>query len=87
MTIMHSRTLTRVACTDTGSAVLIVEDNKMNREMLTRRLERKGFTVVEAGDTTTALSIARRRPIGVAKPIAFDRPVQTIHQLLSARSR
>lgn len=51
--------------TDTGSAVLIVEDNEMNREMLTRRLKRKGFTVVEAGDAMTALSIARSQPIGV----------------------
>lgn len=53
------------ALTDTGSAVLIVEDNEMNREMLTRRLKRKGFTVVEAGDAMTALSIARSQPIGV----------------------
>lgn len=53
------------AVTETGSAVLIVEDNEMNREMLTRRLKRKGFTVLEAGDAMTALSIARSQPIGV----------------------
>ncbi len=50
---------------ETGTAVLLVEDNEMNREMLTRRLKRKGFTVLEAGDATTALSIARSCPIGV----------------------
>jgi CheY-like chemotaxis protein len=30
--------------------VLIVEDNEMNRDMLSRRLERKGYTVVMAVD-------------------------------------
>ena len=30
--------------------ILIVEDNEMNRDMLSRRLERKGFTVVMAED-------------------------------------
>jgi CheY-like chemotaxis protein len=30
--------------------VLLVEDNEMNRDMLSRRLERKGFEVVIAAD-------------------------------------
>jgi CheY-like chemotaxis protein len=29
---------------------LLVEDNEMNRDMLSRRLERKGYTVVSARD-------------------------------------
>lgn len=45
--------------------VLIVEDNEMNREMLSRRLRRKGFVVLEAADATSGLMIARSRPIGV----------------------
>jgi two-component system, cell cycle response regulator DivK len=48
-----------------AASVLLVEDNALNREMLTRRLKRKGFTVLEAGDATTALSIARSQPVGV----------------------
>ena len=48
-----------------GDAVLVVEDNEMNREMLSRRLKRKGFVVLEAGDATVALMIARSRPVGV----------------------
>ena len=32
------------------SKILLVEDNEMNRDMLTRRLERKGFEVVIAVD-------------------------------------
>ncbi len=30
--------------------ILIVEDNEMNRDMLSRRLERRGYTTVIAGD-------------------------------------
>lgn len=30
--------------------ILLVEDNEMNRDMLTRRLQRHGFTVCSAGD-------------------------------------
>src|SRR4051812_33215163 len=32
------------------SKILIVEDNEMNRDMLSRRLERKGFSIVMAVD-------------------------------------
>jgi len=30
--------------------ILLVEDNEMNRDMLSRRLERKGYSVVAAHD-------------------------------------
>lgn len=30
--------------------ILIVEDNEMNRDMLSRRLERKGFSIIMAED-------------------------------------
>lgn len=45
--------------------VLLVEDNDMNREMLTRRLRRRGFTVLEAADAAAGLRIARAQPVGV----------------------
>jgi len=38
--------------------VLLVEDNEMNRDMLSRRLERKGFSVVFALDGQQAVSLA-----------------------------
>jgi two-component system, cell cycle response regulator DivK len=38
--------------------LLLVEDNEMNRDMLSRRLERKGFTVVMAIDGAQALVMA-----------------------------
>jgi CheY-like chemotaxis protein len=41
------------------SAILIIEDNAMNREMLSRRLERRGFTVLLASDGQTGIEIAR----------------------------
>ena len=35
--------------------LLLVEDNEMNRDMLTRRLKRKGFKIDAAGDGKQAL--------------------------------
>jgi CheY-like chemotaxis protein len=39
--------------------ILLVEDNEMNRDMLSRRLERRGFTVVIAADGEVGLNQAR----------------------------
>src|SRR5205814_4828822 len=38
---------------------LLVEDNELNRDMLSRRLERKGFDVLMAADAAEGLSLAR----------------------------
>jgi CheY-like chemotaxis protein len=40
--------------------ILLVEDNEMNRDMLSRRLERKGYAVVCALDGQQGLDLARR---------------------------
>ena len=40
------------------SKILLVEDNEMNRNMLTRRLERKGFEVVIAVDGQSGIDMA-----------------------------
>ena len=43
--------------------LLLVEDNELNRDMLLRRLERRGFAVVIAVDGLEALAAAaRERP-------------------------
>jgi CheY-like chemotaxis protein len=43
--------------------ILLVEDDEMNRDMLGRRLSRKGFEVIEAVDGEQALALAgARRP-------------------------
>ena len=39
--------------------ILLVEDNEMNRDMLVRRLERRGFEVSSAADGQEALTLAR----------------------------
>jgi CheY-like chemotaxis protein len=38
--------------------ILLVEDNEMNRDMLSRRLERKGYAVVMAVDGQQAVEMA-----------------------------
>jgi two-component system cell cycle response regulator DivK len=40
--------------------ILLVEDNEMNRDMLSRRLQRKGFLVEMAVDGQLGLEAARR---------------------------
>ena len=40
------------------SKILVVEDNEMNRDMLTRRLVRQGFTVVSAVDGPNGVAMA-----------------------------
>jgi CheY-like chemotaxis protein len=43
--------------------ILIVEDNPMNRDMLSRRLQRRGFEVIAAEDGERGLEVAAaRRP-------------------------
>jgi CheY-like chemotaxis protein len=39
--------------------ILLVEDNEMNRDMLSRRLERKGYLVVTAQDGSQGYLLAR----------------------------
>src|SRR5262245_52200404 len=39
--------------------ILLVGGNQMNREMFARRLERKGFQVVPAGNGQEAVALAR----------------------------
>jgi two-component system cell cycle response regulator DivK len=38
--------------------ILIVEDDEMNRDMLSRRLERRGYEVLLAGDGAEGLRVA-----------------------------
>ena len=42
-------------------SILIVEDNEMNRDMLSRRLARRGFDVLVAEDGPQGLAVARER--------------------------
>jgi CheY-like chemotaxis protein len=40
--------------------LLLVEDNEMNRDMLSRRLQRRGYDVVVAVDGEQGVALARR---------------------------
>jgi CheY-like chemotaxis protein len=40
--------------------ILLVEDNEMNRDMLSRRLQRRGYEVVVALDGEQGIEMARR---------------------------
>ncbi|MBL8587592.1 MAG: response regulator [Methylobacteriaceae bacterium] len=40
------------------TVILLVEDNEMNRDMLTRRLQRNGFEVICAPDGPTGVRLA-----------------------------
>ena len=43
------------------TTILIVEDNEMNRDMLSRRLERKGYEILIAVDGHMGVEVARTR--------------------------
>jgi CheY-like chemotaxis protein len=40
--------------------ILLIEDNEMNRDMLSRRLQRRGYEVVCATDGQTGVDMARQ---------------------------
>jgi two-component system cell cycle response regulator DivK len=43
------------------TTILIVEDNEMNRDMLSRRLERKGYQILIAMDGAMGIEVARQK--------------------------
>jgi CheY-like chemotaxis protein len=43
------------------TTILVVEDHEMNRDMLSRRLQRKGFEVIMAVDGGQGIELARAR--------------------------
>ncbi len=43
------------------STILIIEDNEMNRDMLSRRLQRKGYDVLIALDGESGIDLARSK--------------------------
>ena len=40
--------------------ILLVEDNELNRDMLTRRLQRRGFQVVSAADGRAGIALGEQ---------------------------
>jgi CheY-like chemotaxis protein len=54
--LLH-KTLSRYYSSDASSTVLLVEDNKETRELMTHTLENSGWVVTEAGNGQEALDI------------------------------
>jgi CheY-like chemotaxis protein len=48
-----------VSLKEAMAKILLIEDNEMNRDMLSRRLKRKGFEVVIAADGDQGVQLAR----------------------------
>ena len=44
---------------DVGAKILLVEDNELNRDMLSRRLLRRGYRIVMATDGREGVDLAR----------------------------
>ena len=59
--------------------LLLVEDNEMNRDMLSRRLARRGYDLVFAGDGQLAVELAARESpaliLMVGRPRDGSRPI------------
>ena len=62
--------------------ILLVEDNQMNRDMLSRRLRRKGFEVLLATDGQEGISLARS---GSPDLILMDMSLPTMDGWTAAR--
>ena len=45
--------------------ILLIEDNELNRDMLTRRLERKNYTVMCAKDGKNGLDMAQTNKLDI----------------------
>jgi two-component system, cell cycle response regulator DivK len=62
--------------------ILLVEDNEMNRDMLSRRLQRKGYLVVMAEDGAQGVLLARKETPDV---ILLDMSLPVIDGWTAAR--
>jgi DNA-binding response OmpR family regulator len=62
---LSSRGDSRRAATDDTGTLLVVDDSETNRDLLSRRLERKGYRVLTAESGPQALEIVSREPVDV----------------------
>ena len=60
--------------------ILLVEDNDSNRDMLSRRLERKGYEILLAADGQQGIDMALEAP-----PDPAIMPVRTLDTSASSR--
>lgn len=70
-----------------GAEVLVVDDNRLNREMLSRRLQRKGFLVSEAADGHQALAMLEDQRFDVAIFDIMMPGISGVEALVEVRKR
>lgn len=51
--------------TENNALILVVDDNEMNRDMLSRRLKRQNYEVIVAEDGEQALSMVKEQPFAL----------------------
>ena len=61
--------------------ILLVEDNEMNRDMLSRRLLRRGHEIVTANDGRQALDAIAKDEFDVVLESAGDKKIQVIKEV------
>lgn len=70
-------------------SILVVDDNEANRETLSRRLQRRGYTVASANDGAQALALLGERPFDLVV-LDWMMPVmnglQTLEQIRRSKS-
>jgi CheY-like chemotaxis protein len=84
ITVTHSSTrpIAEGVKTAPVAKILLVEDNEMNRDMLSRRLQRKGYEVVLAEDGGQGVSMAQKETPDV---ILLDMSLPVIDGWTAAR--
>ena len=62
-------------------SILVVDDNEMNQDLLTRRLERQGYQVTKAVDGQQALDVLSREEYNLV-PLDIMLPISKGYQVL-----
>jgi CheY-like chemotaxis protein len=68
-------------------SLLVVDDDEMNRDMLSQRLERRGYTVTSAADGQRALAMLDTQTFDLVLPDIMMPGISGLEVLRSLRER